>query len=58
MHAMIDDDLVIAHRKRALTPDNQFLRGSAQNPDVFFQARETVKPILFSLSEYCAAADG
>ena len=42
MRKMIDDDLVIAHRKRALSPDNPFIRGTAQNPDVFFQARETV----------------
>lgn len=44
MRAMIDDDLVIEHRKRALTPDNPILRGTAQNPDVFFQGRETVNP--------------
>ncbi|MBI3873368.1 MAG: pyruvate:ferredoxin (flavodoxin) oxidoreductase [candidate division Zixibacteria bacterium] len=37
---MIDDDLVRAHRARALSPDHPVLRGSAQNPDVFFQARE------------------
>jgi len=37
---MIRDDLVHAHRDRALTPDQPVLRGSAQNPDVFFQARE------------------
>ena len=42
MLAMIDDDLVKAHRKRALSPDHPFIRGTAQNPDVFFQARETV----------------
>lgn len=42
MHHMIDDDLVIAHRKRALSPDNPFMRGTAQNPDVYFQGRETV----------------
>lgn len=44
MHTMIDDELVIAHRKRALTPDNPVIRGTAQNPDVFFQGRETVNP--------------
>ena len=44
MKAMIDDELVIAHRKRALTPDYPVLRGTAQNPDVFFQGRETVNP--------------
>jgi len=42
MLAMIDEDLVKAHRKRALSPDHPFIRGTAQNPDVFFQARETV----------------
>jgi pyruvate-ferredoxin/flavodoxin oxidoreductase len=42
--AMIDDKLVFAHRSRGLTPDAPKLRGSAQNPDVFFQARETVNP--------------
>ena len=44
MRAMVDDDLVIAHRKRALSPDHPVLRGTAQNPDVFFQGRETVNP--------------
>jgi len=42
MHAMIDDDLVIAHRKRALSPDHPTIGGTAQNPDVYFQGRETV----------------
>ena len=40
---MIDDDLV-AHRRRALSPDQPVIRGTAQNPDVYFQARETVNP--------------
>jgi pyruvate-ferredoxin/flavodoxin oxidoreductase len=44
MNKMIDYNLIIEHRKRALNPDNPVLRGSAQNPDVFFQARETVNP--------------
>ena len=44
MRAMIDDDLVRAHRQRAMSPDRPVLRGSAQNPDVFFQARETINP--------------
>lgn len=51
MHAMIDDELVIAHRKRALTPDNPVLRGTAQNPDVFFQGRETVNPYYIACPE-------
>ncbi len=44
IRAMIDDELVFQHRARALSPDRPVLRGSAQNPDVFFQARETVNP--------------
>jgi pyruvate-ferredoxin/flavodoxin oxidoreductase len=44
MHAMIDDALVRRHRGRALSPDRPVVRGTAQNPDVFFQARETVNP--------------
>lgn len=40
--AMIDSNLVYEHRKRALNPDNPFIRGTAQNPDVYFQGRETV----------------
>lgn len=42
LKAMIDDNYVKMHRARALTPDNPFIRGTAQNPDVYFQGRETV----------------
>ena len=42
MRAMIDDDLVAAHRARALSPDHPMMGGTAQNPDVYFQGRETV----------------
>ena len=42
MRSMIDEDLVIAHRERALTPDRPSLAGTAQNPDVNFIGRETV----------------
>jgi len=42
IRAMIDDELVRAHRARALNPEHPFIRGTAQNPDTFFQARETV----------------
>jgi len=41
---MISEELVQQHRARALSPDHPVLRGSAQNPDVYFQARETVNP--------------
>lgn len=40
--AMIKDEWIIAHRQRALTPDKPVMRGTAQNPDVYFQARESV----------------
>ena len=42
IRAMIRDDLVRAHRGRALNPETPFIRGTAQNPDTFFQARESV----------------
>jgi pyruvate-ferredoxin/flavodoxin oxidoreductase len=42
MRAMLDEDLIVAHRERALSPDHPVLRGSSQNPDVYFQGRETV----------------
>jgi len=44
MRAMISDELVRAHRARALSPDHPVLRGTAQNPDVFFQSREAINP--------------
>jgi len=44
IRAMIDDDLVRAHRQRGLGPDIPFMRGTAQNPDVYFQGRESVNP--------------
>ena len=42
MRALIDDEWVMAHRLRGLSPDRPSIRGTAQNPDVFFAARETV----------------
>ncbi len=44
MKEMIDDELVYEHRARALSPERPFIRGTAQNPDVFFQAREGNNP--------------
>ena len=44
IRSMIDDDLVRAHRARGLNPEHPFIRGTAQNPDTFFQAREAVNP--------------
>ncbi|OQY81367.1 MAG: pyruvate:ferredoxin (flavodoxin) oxidoreductase [Chloroflexi bacterium UTCFX4] len=51
MRHMIDDECVRAHRARALSPDNPFMRGAAQNPDVYFQARETVNPFYARLPQ-------
>ncbi|MFN6535703.1 MAG: pyruvate:ferredoxin (flavodoxin) oxidoreductase [Nostoc sp. EkiNYC01] len=51
LREFIPDELVFAHRSRALTPDKPVLRGTTQNPDVYFQARETVNPY------YLACAD-
>jgi pyruvate-ferredoxin/flavodoxin oxidoreductase len=48
MRAMIDEALVLAHRARSLSPDRPVLRGSAQNPDVFFQARESANPFYLA----------
>ena len=49
--AMIDDDLVMAHRARGLNPLNPTIRGTAQNPDVYFQGRETVNPFYLKTPE-------
>ncbi|HEX6293487.1 MAG TPA: pyruvate:ferredoxin (flavodoxin) oxidoreductase [Herpetosiphonaceae bacterium] len=44
IRAMIDDELVHAHRARALSPEHPFIRGTSHNPDVYFQARESANP--------------
>jgi len=49
IRAMIDDDLVRAHRLRALSPERPFVRGTAMNPDVYFQAREAANPFYHGL---------
>lgn len=49
--AMIDDELILQHRARALSPDHPVLRGTAQNPDVYFQAREAVNPFYAACPE-------
>ncbi len=51
IRALIDDELVRAHRLRGLSPDRPVVRGTAQNPDVYFQARETVNPYYLALPE-------
>ena len=44
LRAIVDEKYVRQHRERAMTPDRPSLRGTAQNPDVFFQAREACNP--------------
>ena len=53
--SMIPDEYVIAHRKRALSPANPFIRGTAQNPDVYFQARETVNSFYNAMPDIVEA---
>jgi pyruvate-ferredoxin/flavodoxin oxidoreductase len=48
IRAMIDEEMVLAHRARALSSDRPMIRGSAQNPDVFFQARESANPFYLA----------
>jgi pyruvate-ferredoxin/flavodoxin oxidoreductase len=49
--AMVDEQAIAAHRSRALTPDRPVLRGTAQNPDTFFQAREAANPFYLDCPE-------
>ena len=44
LRALIDEDAIAMHRRRALSPDHPVIRGTAQNPDTYFQAREAVNP--------------
>jgi pyruvate-ferredoxin/flavodoxin oxidoreductase len=48
MRALIEEKYAHAHRARALSPDHPVMRGSAQNPDVYFQARESVNPFYLA----------
>jgi pyruvate-ferredoxin/flavodoxin oxidoreductase len=67
LRALVPEELVRRHRSRALTPERPFIRGTAQNPDVYFQARETVNPYyartpalvqaaMDELAEHCGRA--
>jgi len=65
LRGLIDEDALLAHRGRGLDPDHPVLRGSAQNPDVFFQAREAINPyyeaapgIVQAVMERFAAVSG
>ena len=51
LRALVPAELVRAHRGRALTPEHPFIRGTAQNPDVYFQARETVNPFYAAVPD-------
>ncbi len=51
MRAMIDDEFVAAHRARGLSPERPVMRGTAQNPDVYFQGRETSNPYYLATPE-------
>ena len=55
---MIDQDLVRAHRARALSPEQPVIRGTAHNPDTFFQARETSNPYYARVPGDRAGGDG
>jgi pyruvate-ferredoxin/flavodoxin oxidoreductase len=56
LRALVPEDLVRAHRGRALSPDHPFVRGTAQNPDTYFQARETVNPFYAAVPGAVQAA--
>ena len=56
LRALVPEELVREHRFRALTPERPFIRGTAQNPDVYFQARETVNPYYARVGEIVQAA--
>ncbi|MBQ3078314.1 MAG: pyruvate:ferredoxin (flavodoxin) oxidoreductase [Clostridia bacterium] len=56
LDAMLDRDAVAAYRQRALNPEHPALRGSAQNPDIFFQAKEAANPFYDKLPEVVEAA--
>lgn len=48
--SMLPDELIIAHRNRGLNPDRPFIRGTAQNPDIYFQGRETANTFYNNMS--------
>jgi pyruvate-ferredoxin/flavodoxin oxidoreductase len=56
LRAMINMDRVLEHRRRALSPDHPVLRGTAQNPDVFFQSREAANPFYAACPDKVQAA--
>ena len=51
LNTMVNEETVFEHRRRALSPDHPTIRGTAQNPDVFFQARESINPFYDQAAE-------
>ncbi|WP_156685532.1 pyruvate:ferredoxin (flavodoxin) oxidoreductase [Mycobacterium sp. Marseille-P9652] len=51
LRALVPEEVVLAHRARGLSPERPFIRGTAQNPDTYFQARETVNPFYARVPE-------
>ena len=58
LRALVPEELVLAHRRRALSPEHPFIRGTSQNPDVYFQARETVNPFYERVPDLVEEAMG
>jgi pyruvate-ferredoxin/flavodoxin oxidoreductase len=58
LSSLIPQELIRTHRGRALSPDRPFIRGTAQNPDVYFQARETVNPFYAQVPGAVSSAMG
>ncbi|MBI5706204.1 MAG: pyruvate:ferredoxin (flavodoxin) oxidoreductase [Armatimonadetes bacterium] len=56
IRALIDEELVLAFKRRALNPDNPFMRGTAMNPDVYFQAREACSAFVMACPDHVEAA--
>src|SRR5262252_7612198 len=56
LRSLVSEDLVREHRSRSLSPDRPFIRGTAQNPDTYFQGRETVNPFYARVPEAVQAA--
>ncbi len=52
MLSLLDEEAIRQHRERAMTPDHPVIRGTSQNPDVYFQARETVNPYYQQFSQH------
>ena len=58
LRSLIDDELIREHRACGFSPDHPFIRGTAQNPDVYFQGRETVNPYYEATPAIVQANDG